>query len=257
MPTRRLLLALAVSAVLPFAAASAAPSRAPADTVAAVAAPGRPAESTALDAGRRPAEVLTFGGLRRGDRALDLYTDSAYYGEIMARAVGPTGSVFGWQPTEFTQDSTRADLNGVAQRSPNFRVVFTPANGFTLPTAAFDFAMIHLNYHDTYYTNERRHYAMDPEGFLRTVFQSIKPGGTIVVVDHVANPGGDTRAVVEALHRIDPAVLRADFERAGFVFDGESDVLRVPADDHSKNVFDPSIRGNTDRVVYRFRRPAR
>jgi len=247
---RTCLFAIAIAA-MPVAAAQAAP----ADVAAAVSAPGRPAEATALDAGRHPAEILRFGGLRRGDRALDLFTDSAYYGEIMARAVGPTGSVFGWQPTEFTQDSTRRDLDGVRQRSPNFRVVFTPANGFALPASAFDFAMIHLNYHDTYYTNERRHYAMDPEGFLRTVFQSIKPGGTIVVVDHVANPGGETRAVVQALHRIDPATIRADFERAGFVFDGESNLLRNPQDDHSKLVFDAAIRGHTDRVVYRFRRP--
>jgi predicted methyltransferase len=77
----------------------------------------------------------------------------------------------------------------------------------------------------------------------------------MAVIDHVANPGGDTRAVVEALHRIDPATVKADFERAGFVLEAESDLLRNPADDHSKNVFDPSIRGKTDRVVYRFRRP--
>ena len=73
------------------------------------------------------------------------------------------------------------------------------------------------------------------------------------MIDHVANPGGDTRAVVEALHRIDPATVRADFERAGFVFAGESNVLRNPQDDHSKLVFDPAIRGRTDRFVYRFR----
>ena len=244
------LFAIAIAA-MPVAAAQAVP----ADVAAAVSAPGRPAEAVALDAGRHPAEVLRFEGLRRGDRALDLYTDSAYYGEIMARAVGPTGSVLGWQPTEFTQDSTRHDLDGVMQRSPNFHVIYTPANGFTLPTAAFDFVMIHLNYHDTYYTNERRHYHMDPEGFLRTVFQSLKPGGTMAVIDHVANPGGDTRDVVQHLHRIDPATIRADFQRAGFVFDGESTLLRNPADDHTKLVFDPAIRGHTDRAALRFRRP--
>src|SRR3954463_7236976 len=238
-------------AAMPLAAAQAAP----ADTAAAVSAPGRPAEATALDAGRHPAEVLSYMGLRRGDRALDLYTDSAYYGEIMARGVGPNGSVLGWQPTEFTQDSTRTALNGVMQRSPNFHVMYTPANGFTLPANAFDFVMIHLNYHDTYYTSERRHHHMDPEGFLRAVFRSLKPGGTIAVIDHVANAGGDTRDVVQHLHRIDPATIRADFQRAGFVFDGESSLLRNPADDHTKLVFDPAIRGHTDRVVYRFRRP--
>jgi predicted methyltransferase len=244
------LFAIAIAA-MPIAAVQAVP----ADVAAAVSAPGRPDAATALDAGRHPAEILRFMGLKRGDRALDLYTDSAYYGEIMARAVGPTGSVFGWQPTEFTQDSTRTDLNGVMQRSPNFRVVYTPANSFTLPASAFDFVMFHLNYHDLYYTNERRHYHMDPEAFLRTVFQSMKPGATIAVIDHVANSGGDTRAVVQALHRIDPATIRADFQRAGFVLDGESDLLRNPADDHSKLVFDPAIRGHTDRVVMRFRRP--
>jgi predicted methyltransferase len=244
------LFAIAIAA-MPVAAAQAAP----ADVAAAVSAPGRPAEAVALDAGRHPAEVLRFEGLRRGDRALDMVTDSGYYGEIMARAVGPAGSVTGWQPTEFTQDSTRHELEGVTQRSPNFHVIYTPANSLSLPAAAFDFVMIHLNYHDTYYTNERRHYHVEPDAFLRTVFQSLKPGGTMAVIDHVANPGGDTRDVVQHLHRIDPATIRADFARAGFVFDGESNLLRNPQDDHTKLVFDPAIRGHTDRVVYRFRRP--
>ena len=63
------------------------------------------------------------------------------------------------------------------------------------------------------------------------------------------------RAVVEKLHRIDPATIKADFRRAGFVLEAESDLLRNPADDHTKLVFDPTIRGKTDRVVYRFRKP--
>jgi predicted methyltransferase len=244
-------LLLAAAFVLPLGAVQAAP----ADVAAAVSAPGRPATATALDAGRHPAEVLRFGGLRQGDRALDLYTDSGYYGEIMARAVGPRGSVLGWNPGEFTQGDTRTEQAAVHQRSPNFVTLITPASAFTLPAQAFDFAMIHLNYHDTYYENARARYRMDPEAFLRTVFQSLKPGGTIVVVDHVANAGGDTRQVVNQLHRIDPAAVRADFERAGFVFDGELSLLRNPEDDHSKLVFDASIRGRTDRIVYRFRRP--
>jgi predicted methyltransferase len=245
------LIVAATLALTPLAAAQAVP----ADVAAAVSAPGRPAAAMALDTGRHPAEVLRFAGLRQGDRALDLFTDSGYYGEIMARAVGPRGSVLGWNPREFTQNDTRAEQAAVHQRSPNFVTMVTPAAAFTLPAQAFDFAMIHLNYHDTYYENARAHYRMEPDAFLRTVFQSLKPGGTIAVVDHVANPGGDTRQVVNQLHRIDPAALRADFERAGFVFDGELPLLRNPEDDHSKLVFDASIRGRTDRVVYRFRRP--
>lgn len=97
---------------------------------------------------------------------------------------------------------------------------------------------------------------MDPDAFLAKVFASVRPGGVVGVVDHVAAPGGDTRQIVEKLHRIDPAVLRADFERAGFVFDAESSLLRNADDDHNKLVFDPAIRGKTDRIVYRFKKPS-
>ena len=83
----------------------------------------------------------------------------------------------------------------------------------------------------------------------------MKPGATLGIIDHVAAPNSDTRATVEKLHRIDPAVLRADFERAGFVFDGESNILRNPADDHSLLVFDEKIRGKTDRAFFRFKKP--
>ena len=248
---KRCLFALA-AASMPLAAAQAAP----ADVAGAVSAPGRPAEAIALDAGRKPAEVLAFAGLERGDRALDLFTGSGYYAEIMGRAVGPTGSVFAWEPANFLNDQTRRQIAELRARQPNVAVVAMPADAVTLPAAAFDFVMIHLNYHDAYWQSTRfRFPRMDPDAFLHTVFQSMKPGATIAVIDHVANPGGDTRAVVEALHRIDPAVIRADFARAGFVLDGESDLLRNPADDHTKLVFDPAIRGRTDRVVYRFRRP--
>jgi predicted methyltransferase len=139
---------------------------------------------------------------------------------------------------------------------PNVGIVTTPATAFTLPTATFDFVMIDLNYHDTYWQSERFHFPrMDPAAFLHTVYDSMKPGAVMAVIDHVANPGGDTRAVVDKLHRIDPATVKADFERAGFVLEAQSDLLRNPADDHSKLVFDPAIRGKTDRIVWRFRKP--
>ncbi len=230
----------------------------PADVAAAMAASDRPKEARDLDAGRRPAEVLRFMGLKRGDRALDLFTGSGYYAELMARAVGPAGSATAWEPANFINDKARTEMAAMRKRAPNLVAIASPANAISLPAGAFDFAMIHLNYHDTYWESARYGFPrMDPDAFLRAVYASLKPGGTMAVVDHVANPGGDTRAVVEALHRIDPATLRADFERAGFVFEAESDLLRNPADDHSLNVFKPEIRGKTDRIVYRFRKPRR
>jgi predicted methyltransferase len=89
---------------------------------------------------------------------------------------------------------------------------------------------------------------------LKTLFATMKPGGIVAVIDHVG-PAGDTRAIVDKVHRIDPETVKADFKRAGFVLEAQSNLLRVPADDHSKNVFDPAIRGKTDRFAFRFRKP--
>ena len=237
-------------------AASPAVQAAPADFAAAVAAKDRPADAVALDESRKPAQVLAFEGLKRGDMALDLFTGSGYYAEIMAHAVGPKGGVLGWDPVGFVNDDAKKGFAEIKARVPNAGFMYTPASGLSLPSSTFDFAMIHLNYHDTYWQSEKYHFPqMDPAAFLRTVYQSLKPGGTIAVIDHVANPGGETRQVVEALHRIDPATVRRDFEAAGFVFDGQSDLLANPADDHTKLVFDPAIRGKTDRFVFRFKKP--
>ena len=257
---------IAVAALLVAAAPAPALARsggraqasAPADIAAAVSAPGRPEEQVKLDEVRRPVDILRFEGLKRGDIVLDLFAGGGYYSEIMGRAVGPTGGVFAWDPANFVTDKGRVAWTALKQRQPNVGFVATPANALSLPADAFDFAMIHLNYHDFYWESARYGFPrVDPQAILRTLSMSMKPGGIVAVIDHVANPGGDTRAVVEKFHRIDPATIKADFQRAGFVLEAESNLLRNPADDHEKSVFDPSIRGKTDRVVYRFRKPRR
>lgn len=121
---------------------------------------------------------------------------------------------------------------------------------------AYDFMIMNLDYHDVYWQNpERKIVRMDPDAWLKRIYDAMKPGAVVGIVDHAANPGEDTREVVEKLHRIDPAVVRADFERAGFVLEGESQILRNPADDRSLNVFDDKIRGKTDRFIFKFRKP--
>src|SRR5207253_727681 len=234
------------------------PARAPADAATAVASTDRPADEVKLDESRKPVEILRFMGLKKGDMALDLFAGSGYYTEIMAKAVGPKGGVLAWEPANFLNDKARKSWGELKGRAPNSGMYATPATAFSAPANAFDFVMFHLNYHDTYWESAKYGFArMEPEAFLRTLYASVKPGGVVAVIDHVAAPGGEVREVADKLHRIDPAVIRADFERAGFVLDGESNLLRNPADDHTKLVFDPSIRGKTDRVAYRFRKPAR
>ncbi len=251
---KRSLLALALSLAL------AAPAQAaPADVAAAVALPNRPDAARQLDEVRKPVEVLTWLGLERDDRVLEYFTGNGYYAEIMAAAVGPRGSVTGWNSPGFGRNErVRAALAGIRERHPNASFYHTPTTAIALAPNAYDFVLLHLVYHDAY--RESAQYGLpriDPNTVTAAIFQATRPGGIVGVIDHVAGPGRETRAEVEATHRIDPAVIRADFERAGFVFDGESDLLRNPQDDRSVNVFEPSIRGRTDRVVYRFRRPAR
>ncbi len=257
---RALMIVAACAAVAaPAAAQRSRPALSQAELAAAVAAPGRPADATALDAVRKPAEVLRFMGLRRGDRVLDYFTGSGYYAEIMARAVGPTGLVVGWNGASFMRNERiRTALGGIHERSANTLFYGTPATALAFPPASFDFAMLHLVYHDAYWESARFGVPrIDPATVTRAIWDALRPGGTVALIDHVANPNADARAEVEARHRIDPAVLRADFERAGFVLEAESDMLRNPQDDRSVNVFEPAIRGHTDRVVYRFRKPAR
>jgi predicted methyltransferase len=230
-------------------------ARGAADVAAAVASADRPADQVKLDESRRPAQVLAFEGLKRGDMALDLFTGGGYYAEIMGKAVGPKGGVVAWEPANFLNDKTRAGFAALKQRASNVGMMATPVDALSLPASTFDFVMLHLNYHDLYWESAKYGFPrVDPAAILATLYQSVKPGGVVAVIDHVG-PAGDTRALVETYHRIDPATVKADFERAGFVLEAESNVLRNPSDDHSKGVFDPEIRGKTDRFVYRFRKP--
>ncbi len=244
-------------AVLAMAAPLAA--TAPARVEQAVAATAQRSEdNVALDASRKPAEVLAFFGLRRGARVLDLFGGNGYWAEIMAPAVGPRGRVTVWQPAQFLDEERRAKFMAGAGRNANVQLISSPFEAPDLPAAAYDFALINLDYHDVYWESaERKIPRMEPDAWLKRLHAAMKPGGVVGVVDHVAPAGADPRVSVDKLHRIDPAIIKADFERAGFVLDRTSDLLRNPADDGSLPVFDKAVRGKTDRVVFRFRKPAK
>jgi predicted methyltransferase len=250
---RALQLILATALVAAFPAASVA---APADVAAAIAASTRTPDNVKLDASRKPAEVLGFFGLQQGMNVIDMFGANKYWAEIMAPAVGPNGSVVVWQPKQFLNDKRRGEFAEFAGRQPNVALISSPMEMPLLGTGRYDFLIMNLDYHDVYWENAKMGIVrMEPDAWLKQLFRAMKPGAVVGIIDHVGPSGGDTRANVEKLHRIDPAVVRADFQRAGFVLEAESDVLRNPADDHSLLVFDDKIRGKTDRFVYRFRKP--
>jgi len=228
----------------------------PADVAAAVAAiTNRTEDNVKLDESRKPAEVLAFLGLKPGMKAVDLFGGNRYWAEIMAPAVGPKGHVTVWEPTQFYDKDSQEKFAVFQQKMGNTHMIVTPFEALALEPNSYDFMMLNLNYHDFYWESAKfgvKH--MEPDALLKAMFTAMKPGGIVGVIDHVGNPG-DTRETVEKFHRIDPAVVKADFERAGFKLEGTSDVLRNPADDHSLLVFDEKIRGKTDRFVYKFVKP--
>ena len=249
------LAALLLIATTPITAVQAAPAPL-ANVTAAVASAGRSDDNVKLDESRKPAAVLNFLGLRRGMSVIDLFGGNRYWAEIMAPAVGPKGHVLVWEPSQFANDEAKKAFAEFMKKNANVSIVSTPFESISLPKNSADLVMLNLNYHDTYW--ESAEYGvphMDPRKFLKVVYAAMKPGAVIGVIDHVAAPNKDTRATVDKLHRIDPNVIKADFRRAGFQLIGSSNLLRNSTDDHSLLVFDPKIRGKTDRAMFKFRKP--
>jgi predicted methyltransferase len=253
----KLLNSAALALALVTAPAVAKTASQPVPTVAAaVAAPGRSADNLKLDESRKPAEVLRFLGLRPGMKVLDPFGLNKYWAEITAPAVGPKGHVTVWEPTQFLKDEGKKSFDEFAAKQTNVSLISSPFEAPNLPANAYDFALINLDFHDLYWTSEKYGIPkMNPDAWLKTLYAAMKPGATVGVIDHVASPNSDVRATVEKYHRIDPEVVKADFKRAGFVLEGTSDILRNPADDHSLLVFDPKIRGKTDRAILKFKKP--
>lgn len=241
-----------------LALVAAAPAAAPmgmAGVRAALADPAREAKLREMDASRKPAEVLAFLGVRPGMAVADMFAGSGYWTPLFARAVGPRGSVTAWQPLQMYKDKGKAEIDALVARTPGATLRTFPFEAWQGPARAYDVALVNLDYHDMYWESAKYGIGRaEPGAFARAMYASLKPGGVVGIIDHVG-PAGDTRAIVDKLHRIDPAVVKADFLKAGFKLDGESKILANPADDHSKNVFDPAIRGKTDRFFFRFRKP--
>jgi len=242
---RRSALALLLGAALPAAAHAV-----PAYVVKAVADPGRAQDDRKLDADRKPAEVLTFAGVKPGQRVDEYLPGGGYYTRMISDVVGPTGKVYALETTTWGDrydDATRAAVKDL----PNVSLALSPLGQFPAPPEKADIFWITLNYHDLHIA---RYAVVDMAVFNKKVFDALKPGGVYFIIDHAAAPGsGDD--VTGKLHRIDKATVIREVEAAGFRLAGESPLLGNPADDHTKVVFDPSIRFKTDQFILKSRKP--
>ena len=251
---RKSLFAAALVFALPAVAAAASqPPATPAYVTRAVADPARKADAD-NDARRKIAALMTFAEVKPGQKVVDLIPGSGYFSRVFSAIVGPSGKVYGIWPDAYDKESgpDSANLRKLAQQPhyANISVLVQPAAQFSVPEPV-DLVFTSQNYHDY---PDKFMGSLDPVAFDRQVFAALKPGGLFVVIDHVA-PAGSGMRDTDTLHRIDPAIVRKQVESAGFVFDGESEVLRNPKDPHDIKVFDKSIRGHTDQFVYRFRKP--
>lgn len=208
------------------------------------------------DARSKPLEILTFAGVRPGMNVADLVIGGGYYSKILAVAVGPKGHVWSWQPAEFVRfDKSYAEvLTTLPAAYPNLTTTDAGLGALSLPAGKLDLAFTNQNYHDLHL----KPFPLDTASKVNAaVFKALKPGGVYVIVDHAANPGGDVTTVAHGLHRIDKEQVKREVTAAGFVFVEESPILANPADLHTANVFDASIRGHTDQFVLKFRKPKR
>ncbi|MFZ4745448.1 MAG: class I SAM-dependent methyltransferase [Sphingomonas sp.] len=224
-----------------------------ADPVAmALASPTRPEADKARDRARKPAELIAFAGIKPGHKVVDFVMGGGYLTRVIAGTVGPKGVVYAFQPAEFVgfRAQYAVDQDNVAKALPNVKPLRAPFATPAIPEPV-DVIVTVQNYHDLYLAPFP---ADTADKATAALFKALKPGGTLVVVDHVAATGSG-RAAPDKLHRIDPAFARAEIEKAGFKFDGELKAWRQAADPHTDNVFTPAIRGKTDQFAYRFRKP--
>jgi predicted methyltransferase len=244
---------LAASAFCLAACAIAPQGAAPIPTGQAMTDPRRPAEDVALDAQRQGAAVLDLAGIQPGWKVADIMQGAGYFTRLFVAKAGETGKVYAWSPDEFMKSKPvlYGDSLDILQKAyPQQIVTMRSAFEDLAFPEKLDMIFTSQNYHDLHL----KKFPADLAAHMnRKVYDALKPGGIYLVVDHVANP--DTADAPNTVHRIDPAVLRREIEAAGFKFDGESPALRKPADDHRLMVMNPAIRGKTDQIIYRFRKP--
>jgi predicted methyltransferase len=224
------------------------------DYAALLAAPDRDPDDRVLDAQRRPAELLAFAGVRPGMRVAELAAAGGYTTELLARAVGPEGRVYG-QNSKFilerfaegpwSQRLEKPALSNVERLDRDFETPFPEGVG------DLDAVLIVLFYHDLVW------FESDRASVNRAVLEALKPGGAYVVVDHSARPG-DGVSQAQSRHRIEQSVVQSEVEAAGFVLDAAGDFLRNADDTRDWNAAPRASgerRGQSDRFALRFVKP--
>jgi predicted methyltransferase len=220
----------------------------------ALSSPERPAEDVARDANRKPDEVLSFFDIEPGMTVFDMFSGGGYYTEILDGIVGKNGRVIAHNNQAYlgyigeTFEKRHAD-----GRLARTETVISEVDELEFETNSLDAALLVLTWHDFLFADPDNGWpAIDRSLLLDKLCTAMKPGAVLGLVDHAANPGGEAADIAKTLHRVDPQLVKSDFARSCFTLEAEAEFLQNADDDHTLSVFDPAIRGKTDRFVYRF-----
>ena len=214
----------------------------------------RTPEDKKLDAGRKPAELLAFAGIKPGMKVADLAAASGYTAELLARAVAPSGVVYaenskmmlGFLGKKWDARLARPAMKAVVRVDRELEDPLPPE------AKDLDAVFMVLFYHDLYWIKT------DRARMNAAVFAALKPGGVFIVIDH-SGRDGTGESEVESTHRIEESVVRDDVTRAGFELVETASFLRNPADQRDWNASPMAAaarRGTSDRFVLKFQKPA-
>ena len=205
----------------------------------------------------RQSELIRFAGVDAGSTVIDVYPGEGDWTRLFSDVVGPEGRVYSFVPGEVAHFKTDPVglMRTLAKEPGRENVEAVSADLVAMPqvTEPADLVWVHLFYHDLHTALIQARGATAAR-FNRAVYERLKPGGCYVIVDHAAAAGSGT-SDTQSLHRIDPAAVREEVEAAGFVLDAVSALLANKDDPHALKVFDPMVKGETDRFAYRFVKP--
>ena len=218
----------------------------PAYVAAAVADTHRPAANTGQDAARHPAEMMVFAQVKPGDKVVEFWPGAGYATRLLSKIVGPTGKVYAMNAPTFP-DRLKHAVDSVTgdPEYANVTVLEQPFDQIRVPQAV-DVVWTSENYHDFQNTGP---FKADTAAMDKAVFAALKPGGLFIITDYVAAPGSGKRDT-QTLHRIDPEFIKQEVTAAGFVLDGQSELLKNASDTHTERSHQES-----DQVMLRFRKP--